>query len=188
MAFADLTGQINPPLYIVTADDGVDRSGCVVGFATQCSIYPPRFLVCLSVLNHTTRLARRAPALAVHILGVDEHALAAHFGALSGDETDKLAGVRWHRGALGTPVLDAAAGVFEGRVLERLELGDHIGHLLAPDGETGVDEEAASDQLRLRDVPDVRPAHPPAEILTVRDAGETRSPAPRAGARSGGRG
>jgi flavin reductase (DIM6/NTAB) family NADH-FMN oxidoreductase RutF len=41
-------------MFIVTAvgRDG-ERAGCLVGFATQCSIQPPRFLACISRENRT---------------------------------------------------------------------------------------------------------------------------------------
>ncbi|MHB1539220.1 MAG: flavin reductase [Solirubrobacteraceae bacterium] len=51
---------------IVTAAADGERSGCLVGFATQCSIEPRRFLVCISVLNRTFEIAQRSNALAVH--------------------------------------------------------------------------------------------------------------------------
>jgi flavin reductase (DIM6/NTAB) family NADH-FMN oxidoreductase RutF len=147
-------------MYVVTADDGLERSGCLIGFATQCSIHPPRFLVCLSVLNHTSRVARRANALAVHLLGTDDHPLAAHFGGLTGDETDKFAGVAWHRGVLGTPVLEDVPAAFEGLVRERHGFGDHVGYVLDPEAEEARVDTAGLEQLRLHDAGDIRAGHP----------------------------
>ena len=54
-AFHRLVGRLDYPMFVVTtvaADDG-ERSGCLVGFATQCSIHPPRWVVWLSLANHT---------------------------------------------------------------------------------------------------------------------------------------
>ena len=58
------------PMFVVTAvDPGTGaRAGCLVGFATQTSIEPFRFLVCLSRRNRTYRVARAATVLAVHVL------------------------------------------------------------------------------------------------------------------------
>ena len=151
MDFSAVTRLLDPPMYVVTADDGSDRSGCLVGFATQCSIRPPHFLVCLSVLNHTERVARRANALAVHLLGTSDHGLAKHFGGLTGDETDKFAGVAWHHGVLGAPVLDDVPAAFEGLVLERRVLGDHVGYVLDPESEEAKVGAAGLEQLRLQD-------------------------------------
>ncbi|MBO0731963.1 MAG: flavin reductase, partial [Acidimicrobiaceae bacterium] len=160
MNFSVVTRLLDPSVYVVTADDGSRRSGCLISFASQCSIHPPRFLVCLSVLNRTERVARHAPALAVHLLGGDDHPLATHFGGLTGDETDKFAGVAWHRGKLGTPVLDDLPAAFEGLVLERHVLGDHVGYVLDPEAEEAHVRAAGLEQLRQREVSDIVPGHP----------------------------
>ncbi|HTW98916.1 MAG TPA: flavin reductase family protein [Acidimicrobiales bacterium] len=165
MAFGSLTGLIDPPLYVVTAAAGGERSGCLVGFATQCSIHPPRFLVCLSVLNHTYGVAGRAEVVGVHLLDADQRQLAAHFGELTGDEADKFAGIRWHLGEFGAPILDDVRAAFEGRVLERLRFGDHVGHLLEPLDDYEVPEAGQVRQLRLGDAGDFEAGHPADEVL-----------------------
>jgi len=163
MDFSEVTRLLDPAMYVVTADDGSERSGCLIAFATQCSIHPPRFLVCLSVLNHTERVARRAKALAVHLLDTHDHPLAAHFGGLTGDETDKFAGVAWHHGVLGTPVLDDAPAAFEGLVLERHVLGDHVGYVLDPEAEEAKVAAPGLEPFRLHGAADIRAGHPPDE-------------------------
>ena len=50
------------PMFVVTTRAGDEPAGCLVGFASQVSIRPPRFLVGLSKRNHTYRVARR-PAI-----------------------------------------------------------------------------------------------------------------------------
>src|SRR3712207_8698977 len=51
--------------------DGDRRSGCLIGFATQASINPPRFVVCLSRKNRTFRVANDVDHLGVHLLPSD---------------------------------------------------------------------------------------------------------------------
>ena len=111
---------------------GGERSGCLVGFATQTSIHPPRFLVCLSRKNRTFRVAREADVLVVHFVPESAEALAELFGGETGDEVDKLARVAWREGPGGAPVLEQLDTWFAGRVLDRLDLGDHVGFLLDP--------------------------------------------------------
>src|SRR6478735_1115661 len=77
--------RLDYPMFIVTAAAAgtggrVDRSGCLVGFATQCSIEPERLLVCLSKKNHTYQVARTAVALGVHVPGARQRELAELFG------------------------------------------------------------------------------------------------------------
>ena len=70
----ELVSELDYPMFIVTVAASGELAGCLVGFTTQCSIDPPRFLVCLSVKNRTYRVAKRADALVVHLLpqGADE--------------------------------------------------------------------------------------------------------------------
>ncbi|MFC7482034.1 flavin reductase [Luedemannella flava] len=102
--FDRFTGQLDYPMFVLT----VPGSGCLIGFATQCSIDPPRFLACLSKANHTYRAAARALAVAVHRLGPADHDLAELFGTETGDEVDKLARCAWRPGPHGVPCWTAA--------------------------------------------------------------------------------
>ena len=136
--FSDLAGDLDYPMMIVTAAAGTNRAGCLVGFATQCSIDPPRFAVWISRKNHTFRVARDAPVLAVHILSEADRPLAELFGGMTGDEVDKFARCRWRDGPQGVPVLEECARWFVGEVIEQFPTEDHVGFLLAPiTAETG---------------------------------------------------
>ena len=128
----ELFAEMDYPMFIVTVADGDERSGCLVGFATQTSIHPPRFLVCLSVVNHTYRVAHRADTLIVHLVPAYRADLAELFGSETGDEVDKFAQVAWHEGPGGAPALDACGNWFAGRVLDRVPAGDHVAYLLDP--------------------------------------------------------
>jgi flavin reductase (DIM6/NTAB) family NADH-FMN oxidoreductase RutF len=137
-AFQSIVGRIDYPMYIVTALVGEERDGCLVGFTTQCSIDPPRFLVCMSDKNRTTRLVERgrADALVVHVVPEDAQHIVELFGGETGDDTDKFERCEWTTGPEGIPLLADCPSWFAGRILERVPLGDHIGHVLEPfDGE-----------------------------------------------------
>ena len=153
-AFVD---GLDYPMFVVTTNDGDELSGCLVGFATQTSIDPPRFLVCLSEKNHTLRVALRAEWLAVHVLEEGQRGLAELFGGETGDQVDKLAACSWHRGPGGVPVLDDCGAYVVGRILEHRPLGDHVGFLLEPIAADGDD---VTDPLTLQDAEDVDPGHP----------------------------
>ncbi len=155
--FERLVAALDYPLFIVTtiSPDG-ERAGCLVGFATQCSIEPARFLVGLSVKNHTFAAAVGATHLAVHLLDRDQKELAELFGGETADTTDKFARCRWHDGPNGVPILDDVDSWFVGRILERIELGDHVGHLIEP-----VAAHAAPvDNLQFGEARDIEPGHP----------------------------
>ncbi len=128
----ELVGELDYPMFIVTVAAEGEVAGCLVGFATQCSIDPPRFLVCLSDKNRTFRVARDASVMVVHLVPHDAHELAELFGEQTGDEVDKFERCSWSPGPAGTPVLDECGNWFAGRILDRMEGGDHRVFLLEP--------------------------------------------------------
>jgi flavin reductase (DIM6/NTAB) family NADH-FMN oxidoreductase RutF len=165
VAFGAFVEGLDYPVFVVTAAAAEDRDGCLVGFSTQTSIDPPRLLVCLSKANRTTSLARNAEVLAVHVLDRHEHPLAEHFGGQTGDEVDKLAGLDWGPGPEGVPILAGCPRHLVGRILARFDLGDHIGHLLAPlaveaDHDDAGDARGGGEALSYQDVTDIEAGHP----------------------------
>jgi flavin reductase (DIM6/NTAB) family NADH-FMN oxidoreductase RutF len=125
-------GEIDYPMMIVTAAARGERSGCLIGFSTQCSVDPLRFLVCLSDKNRTYRVAQGAKELGVHLVPADREDLVELFGSRTGDEIDKFARTPWHEAGAGTPIVDGCPNWFVGTVLERLDVGDHQALLLEP--------------------------------------------------------
>src|SRR4051794_16109384 len=124
--------RLDYPVYVVTTQAGDDRAGCLVGFTTQTSIDPPRFLVCISKANATSRTVAAATHLAVHQLAPKDMDVARLFGEESEDWTDKFAQCSWQEGPYEVPGLDAAVGGVVGGGGERGDGGDHDRVLLAP--------------------------------------------------------
>jgi flavin reductase (DIM6/NTAB) family NADH-FMN oxidoreductase RutF len=137
--FEGIVGDLEYPMFIVTAPGPL---GCLVGFTTQASIDPPRFIACLSHKNRTFREGKDAPALGVHAVPAEAEDLAQLFGGETGDQIDKFARTPWREGPLGVPILDRCENWFVGRVLERVDAGDHDAFLLEPiDASSGDGEE-----------------------------------------------
>lgn len=130
--FEKLMGALDYPVFIVTTAAGDRREGCVIGFATQASMQPGRFLACLSRRNRTHRLAREVEALAVHAVPRERLDLVELFGGETGDEIDKFARCDWRPGPRDLPILDGCPNWFAGSILSRHDLGDHEGFLLSP--------------------------------------------------------
>ena len=128
----ELVSELDYPMFIVTAAARGERAGCLVGFTTQCSIDPPRFLVCLSDKNRTFRVAQEATVLVVHMVPTEARELANLFGEETGDEVDKFMRCSWRPGPEDTPILDECGNWFAGRILERVPAGDHHVFLLEP--------------------------------------------------------
>ena len=156
-SFEKLVALLNYPMFVVTTQaDGV-AAGCLVGFASQASIHPPRFLVGLSTKNHTFRVAGGARHLAVHLCDHEHLEVAELFGSLTSDTVNKFERCAWHRGPAQLPILDDAAAWFAGKILDRFPLGDHVGHLLEPvDGEPPKELER---WVSFNDVRHLEPGH-----------------------------
>jgi flavin reductase (DIM6/NTAB) family NADH-FMN oxidoreductase RutF len=157
-AFEELTSGLEYPMFIVTAAADGERNGCLVGFATQCSIDPPQLLVCLSKANRTYRTALRAQSLVVHYLGAHDEPLAQLFGESTGDDTDKFAQCTWRERADGTPVLEDCRGWAAGDIVSRTDVGDHVAIAVRV-----VDAElrtGSAGQLGFQRVKDFDPGHP----------------------------
>src|SRR3954452_25294594 len=125
--FQRLGARLDYPMFIATVAAGGERSGCLIGFATQSSIHPPRFLAGISDKNRTYRVARNAGTMAIHLVPEDASELAELFGGETGDEVDKFARCEWHEGPDGVPLVDGCPNRFVGRIIERVDFGDHVG-------------------------------------------------------------
>ena len=157
--FARLMTGLDYPMLLVTTRAGDEPDGCLVGFSTQCSIRPARFMVCLSDKNRTYRAARRAEALAVHLMPADSESLAELFGGETQDETDKFAHCRWHPGPEGLPIVEDCPHWFAGRIVEQRVLGDHVGFVLEPFAVSAEGDGGGS--LGFQEVKQMEPGHDP---------------------------
>ncbi|MFE6858439.1 flavin reductase family protein [Nocardia sp. NPDC057668] len=156
-AFDSLIARADDSMWIVTTVADGERAGCLMGFGTQVSITPRRFLACLSKTNHTYRVALRADHLALHLLPADGLALAQLFGAETGTEIDKFEHSDWQPGPHTLPILTAAAGWFAGKIVQTNDFGDHVGFLIDPTAAQAATGDAPP--LRFSAVAGLRPGH-----------------------------
>ncbi len=165
--FDEFLAPLDYPMFVVTATGASRRAGCLVGFTSQASIDPSRFVVFLSNKNHTFGVAKSARSLAVHTLGADRLLLAELFGSRTGDDIDKFRHCRWQRGPGGAAILDEATSWFVGRIVDLAEYGDHTGFVLEPitghdSGGYAMPDSGHHGQGRLlsfRDVRHLSPGH-----------------------------
>jgi flavin reductase (DIM6/NTAB) family NADH-FMN oxidoreductase RutF len=157
-AFDHLVATMDGAMLAVTVAHEDERDGCLVGFHSQSSIDPARYVVWLSTANRTTRLAREASHLAVHLLAADQLDLARLLGGETGDVVDKLVHTTWEAGPGGVPLLVACPNRVVGAIVGRLDAGgDHLGVVLEP---SDAKRTGTLRPLRLGDVSDIRPGHP----------------------------
>jgi flavin reductase (DIM6/NTAB) family NADH-FMN oxidoreductase RutF len=70
--------------------------------------------------------------MAIHLVPEDATELAELFGGETGDEVNKFERCSWQSGPEGVPLVDGCPSRFVGRILERVEFGDHTGMVLEP--------------------------------------------------------
>jgi len=121
-------------LYAVTATDGELSSGMTANWLTQVSFEPPQVAVAVENDARTLGLIRRAGHFAVNVLATGQRELAGLLGRRSKNVPDKLQQTEYRAGETGAPILAAALGAVECRVVAELEVGDHtlvVGEIVA---------------------------------------------------------
>lgn len=108
---------------ITTADGEGRRAGVTVNSFTSVSLEPPLVLWCLG--RHSSACAQFAGAshFAVNVLAREQSGLSRQFAAKN---CDRFAGVDWHPGPHGSPLLSASLASFECAVAGCHEAGDHL--------------------------------------------------------------
>jgi flavin reductase (DIM6/NTAB) family NADH-FMN oxidoreductase RutF len=155
-AFDSLMTRLDTAMVVLTASGGAERSGCLVGFHTQCGIEPLRCAIWVSQANHTHGVARRAGHVAVHLLADGDRDIAEWFGSLTGDEVDKFAGIEWEAGPGGVPLLARCPNRFVASVVERIGGGDHTCLIVEPAAAWTADHFVP---LRFSSIDDIEPGH-----------------------------
>lgn len=126
--------MLNHGVNIVTAAYEGRRGGLAVAWATQ--IATDRVLICVGSQSTTRELILGSQAFAVNVLRKDQLEIARRFGGGHSAQVDKFAGIAWHTGETGAPVLDDCANAIECRV-ERVIDNDGekliIGRVVAAD-------------------------------------------------------
>jgi flavin reductase (DIM6/NTAB) family NADH-FMN oxidoreductase RutF len=121
----ELFRRLSTGVYVVGVAHQGRANAFTAAWITQVSFDP--LLVALSVnpSNYSHSLLKQSRAFTLNVLAQEQLDLARHFGTQSGKDLDKLAGHRWHPGALGAPVLDSVAAYLECRITGSTPAGDH---------------------------------------------------------------
>ena len=121
-------------VYVVGAAHGDKRSAFTAAWVMPTSYNPPLLAVSVNPEHATHALIQISRAFTINVLKATQLELARRFGTQSSRDIDKLAGVAWHAGMTGAPILDDALGVLECVVVDSMLAGDHelvIGRIVA---------------------------------------------------------
>jgi flavin reductase (DIM6/NTAB) family NADH-FMN oxidoreductase RutF len=108
---------------ITTRDADGTPHGMTVSAFSSLSLDPPLVLVCIANEATMAPLMARTPSFAVNILSAGQEAVSRRF---SGKFDDRFAGIGYHDGELGDPVLEDVLAWMQCRIVARHDAGDHV--------------------------------------------------------------
>jgi len=122
---AELFRHLTAGVYVVGVADGDRRDAFTASSIMQVSFSPLLVAVSVNPQNESYSLLGRGRVFAISVLGMQQRALAKHFGTQSGRTVDKLASIPWQPGKTGAPLLTDALAHFDCRLVSDTDAGDH---------------------------------------------------------------
>jgi flavin reductase (DIM6/NTAB) family NADH-FMN oxidoreductase RutF len=137
----ELFRRLTLGVYVVGVAQDEQRDAFTAAWVMQASFDPLLLALSINPQNASYSLLHGSGTFTVNVLKQGKLEVARRFGTESGKEHDKLAGVRWHPGHGGAPILDEALAYFDCELTGSLHAGDHEivlgrvidGRILAPD-------------------------------------------------------
>lgn len=112
-------------VYVVGVADGERRDGFTAAWVMQTAFDPLLLAVSVNPHNASYPILRAGAAFTINVLRQGQLELARLFGTRSGRDQDKLAGIRWHPGRTGAPILEDALAYFDCELDGLMRAGDH---------------------------------------------------------------
>jgi 3-hydroxy-9,10-secoandrosta-1,3,5(10)-triene-9,17-dione monooxygenase reductase component len=122
---------------VTTRQQDGSPCGLTANAVTSVSLDPPLILVCVDKKAESYPHFAPAGVFAVNVLGEDQRAVSSRFAVSGGD---KFAGLPFHWGRAGAPVLDHRLAYLECRIVHTYDGGDHtiyVGRVEAADAGAG---------------------------------------------------
>lgn len=119
---------------IVTVNHNNGYHGMTASSFSSVSLNPPLILVCVAKKAHTHNLLLEAGAFGLNILGETQTDLGKRFAGMFPEITDRFAGLDYHIGETGSPLLNGVLAAMDCRIHQAVDAGDHtvvIGEILA---------------------------------------------------------
>jgi flavin reductase (DIM6/NTAB) family NADH-FMN oxidoreductase RutF len=117
--------QLSLGVYVVGAAHNEQRDAFTAAWVMQVSFDPLLLALSIHPEHASYPLVKDARAFTVNVLKQGQLEVARRFGTRSGRDHDKLAGVGWHPGRSGAPILDDALAYFDCELTDSFPAGDH---------------------------------------------------------------
>ncbi|MCE2850233.1 MAG: flavin reductase family protein [Roseiflexaceae bacterium] len=121
-AFRQTMGSFVSGVTVVTTEHAGVRYGMTVSSFTSLSLQPQLLLVCITSTLPTYLAIVESKQFGVSILAADQAPISQQFASR---QLDKFAGVAWHAGSLGLPLITGACATIECRLAAIHPGGDH---------------------------------------------------------------
>jgi flavin reductase (DIM6/NTAB) family NADH-FMN oxidoreductase RutF len=120
-----LLRNLTSPVVAITSEHKGKRNGMILDSAIRASIVPtiPRVAMFIHKFNTSHDMIFGSGRLALHLLRRDQFELIHQLGFFHGKDQEKLAGIPYHTGQTGVPVLDECYAHFECRVVNAMDTG-----------------------------------------------------------------
>ena len=120
---AALSRWVTGVTVVTTRSRGGELAGLTASSFTSVSLEPPLVLFCLAHSSTGKPAFDATDGFVINILSAGQRTLSARFAQQGGD---KFAGVAWHAGLRGMPLLDEALAHLECRIAQVHPGGDHL--------------------------------------------------------------
>jgi 3-hydroxy-9,10-secoandrosta-1,3,5(10)-triene-9,17-dione monooxygenase reductase component len=122
-SYRTVLGHFATGIALVTAIDDGEPVGMACNSFTSVSLDPPLVLFCAAKSSTTWPRIQRAGKWAANFLGEDDEELCRLFATR---DTDRFAGVAYHKAATGAPVLEHAIAFVDCETEAEHDAGDHV--------------------------------------------------------------
>lgn len=122
---SELFHRLTFGVYAIGVASGERRDAFTAAWVMQTSFDPLLLALSINPDNASYPLLHAGGGFTVNVLKRGQLELARKLGTRSGRDEDKLAGMRWHPGRTGAPILDEALAYLDCKVNGRLQAGDH---------------------------------------------------------------
>lgn len=114
-------------IYLICSGNATQKNGYIANTFFQVSAKPVKLAIACNKNNRTTDIIEQTSVFSVAVLHQQVNKdLVRKFGYNSGEEIDKFAGLEFHSGKTGTPIIkNDSVAYFECKVEQRIDVGTH---------------------------------------------------------------
>lgn len=183
-ALRAVMSEVPSAVTVVTARAGTEERpfGITIGSLASVSLEPPLVSFNVSEEARTYGWMEAAERFAVHVLRREQAGLAERFADPGLPPAEQFAGLSWHPGPEGRPVLDGALAVLHCRLHSRIRAGDSdlvVGRVMGTEGAVSAADPLVYYQRGYRTVASVLSSEEASEAANRSASRASETPAPK---------